>query len=130
MPKETPGINIPLSESGDGAGFELSDLKESVKFNIKNIILTHPGERTMDPDFGVGIQQLLFEHDRSDLFESVHNRIKVQIGVYAPYVTLLNLEIHPNQNTVSVIIEYEIDYAEIVDLLELELSNTNANNLI
>ena len=32
-----------------------------IKQNIKNIILTNPGERVMDPDFGVGVSRFLFE---------------------------------------------------------------------
>ena len=130
MQIEKPGIDIPLVETGNGAGYELSDIKKSVKFNMKNIILTNPGERVMDADFGVGVMRLLFENEQSDLFEDIYDRIEKQISTYAPYVTLLNLQIRPGDQTIFIAIKYEIDFAEIVDSLELELSNTNANNLI
>jgi phage baseplate assembly protein W len=57
MPKETPGVIFPLEITEDNAGYKLADLKHTVRFNIKNIILTNPGERIMIPDFGVGIRQ-------------------------------------------------------------------------
>ena len=58
MPKETPGVGFPLEITSDNAGYRLSELEETVRFNIKNIILTRPGERIMIPDFGVGIKTL------------------------------------------------------------------------
>ena len=35
--------------------------KEQVKSNLINLLLTSPGERLMNPTFGVGIRDLLFE---------------------------------------------------------------------
>ena len=35
--------------------------KEQVKSNLINLLLTTPGERLMNPTFGVGIRNLLFE---------------------------------------------------------------------
>jgi phage baseplate assembly protein W len=36
---------------------------EMVQQNLKHIILTNPGERIMDPLFGVGIKKYLFEQN-------------------------------------------------------------------
>ena len=76
-----------------------SDLKETVRFNLKNIILTNPNERIMIPDFGVGITQALFERSSYDLLELIQNRMTKQISVYAPYVTILELVLDPVEDT-------------------------------
>jgi phage baseplate assembly protein W len=124
MPKETPGVAFPLEITEDNAGYKLADLQETVRFNIKNIILTNPGERIMIPDFGVGIIQALFEFSSYDLLETIQDRILQQIGIYAPYVTILELIINPiDEQSINVKLRYEIDFAEIVDSIDIDISN-------
>ena len=49
---------LPLSR-GDSFDYEyIRDVPHLVKQNLKNILLTIPGERSMDPDFGVGISKI------------------------------------------------------------------------
>ena len=95
MPKNMPGVLFPLTMTSDNAGYELADIREMVKFNLKNIILTNPGERIMYPEFGVGINALLFENFTPDIRDVARSTILRQISVYAPYVTLLELFIDP-----------------------------------
>ena len=93
MSKETPGIGFPLEITADNAGYRLAELRETVKFNLKNIILTSPGERIMIPDFGVGIRRVLFETPTPDITEAIFERIGSQISLYAPYVSILELSV-------------------------------------
>ena len=54
-------VVYPL-EINDGHGFKTikRDIPiEAVKFNLKNILLTNPGENLSDPDFGVGLKRVL-----------------------------------------------------------------------
>ena len=46
----------------------ITDYKELVKQNLKNLILTNPGEKIMDADFGIGINRFLFELDNPALY--------------------------------------------------------------
>lgn len=39
--------------------------REAIKQNLRFLLLTRPGEYTMDIDFGVGIQRLLFQPETS-----------------------------------------------------------------
>ena len=124
MPKETPGIEFPLQITGKNAGYDLADVKNSVMFNIKNILLTNPGERVMIGDFGVGINQLLFENITPDLLEFIQERIIDQIDTYAPYITILDLTIRPiNENALNIRLQYNIDFVEIVDFIDIDISN-------
>ena len=124
MPKETPGLIFPLEFTDQNAGYKLADLKETVRFNLKNIILTNPGERVMIPDFGVGIRQALFEFSTADLTADMIGLIDEQISFYAPYVTILDIFAKPiSEQKIFVSLQYEIDFAQIVDTLDLEISN-------
>ena len=59
------GITLKLPVALD----ELDGLKlvknfpELIEQNLKNLLLTMPGERIMDPTFGVGISTFLFEQN-------------------------------------------------------------------
>ena len=51
------GVGFPLMD--DGRFDPTFTVKEQVKSNILNVLLTEPGERLNLPDFGVGIRSLL-----------------------------------------------------------------------
>ena len=124
MPKEKPGVSFPLEITGDNAGYKLAELNEVVRFNIKNIILTNPGERIMLPDFGVGIKQALFENSSYELLTVIQERIVEQIGFYASYLTILELTINPiDEMSLNIKLKYEINFAEIVDSIDIDISN-------
>ena len=124
MPKNMPGVLFPLTMTSDNAGYELADIREMVKFNLKNIILTNPGERIMYPEFGVGINALLFENFTPDIRDVARSTILRQISVYAPYVTLLELFIDPvEESGVRFFIKYRIEFAQIIDSFSLNISN-------
>ncbi len=124
MPKEKPGVSFPLEITGDNAGYKLAELNETVRFNIKNIILTNPGERVMLPRFGVGVKQALFERSSYELLSLLQERIVEQIGFYASYLTILELIINPiDEMSINIKLKYEINFAEIVDTFEVDISN-------
>jgi len=124
MPKEKPGVSFPLEITADNAGYRLADLQETVRFNIKNIMLTNPGERIMLPNFGVGVKQALFERSSYDLLTLLQERILDQLDLYASYITVLELTINPiDELSLNIKLKYEIDFAEIVDTFDIEISN-------
>ena len=124
MPKETPGIVFPLEVTEDNSGYKLADIQETVRFNVKNIILTNPGERIMIPDFGVGIMNLLFERVSFEIVDDARQRIVEQIATYAPYITIIRLSIRPiDEISINIKLNYEIEFAQIVDSIDLDITN-------
>jgi phage baseplate assembly protein W len=54
-------IDGDLNNVSDNSGYHLiSDIRTNIKQNLKMLVLTSPGERVMDPNFGVGIKRFLF----------------------------------------------------------------------
>mgnify|MGYP005828049653 FL=1 len=72
------GPRLPLTLDSDGGHILLKTLKDLARQNLKMIVLTDPGERMMDPTFGVGVRRLLFENQNSDT-SVITSRIKSQI---------------------------------------------------
>ena len=57
---------LPLQYDSIDGYYKLNKtLHEVMKQNIKMVVLTSPGERMMQPDFGVGLRNYLFEQDSS-----------------------------------------------------------------
>lgn len=61
--------------------------------NFKNLMLTSPGERVMDINFGVGLRRFLFQQDLggSQEISGLNGRIKSQVKTYLPYVQITNI---------------------------------------
>jgi phage baseplate assembly protein W len=120
------GVEFPLINSGKNIGFDLfqeDEISKAVKFNLKNIILTTPGERIWDTSFGVGIKNLLFEQKDFGTIDKYTGIIVGQIESYAPYITLESVDIEDsNENTIKINIKYQINRTEISDFFELEIN--------
>tara|TARA_R110002074_G_scaffold128298_4_gene268672 strand:+ start:528 stop:875 length:348 start_codon:yes stop_codon:yes gene_type:complete len=68
----------------------ITSYEEEIKQNFKNLILTSPGERVMNPDFGVGIRNYLFEN-RTDAKSRIEQRLRTQVERYMPFISLQNI---------------------------------------
>ena len=74
-------------------GYSLNKtIKEMLAQNLKHVILTIPGERIMDVDFGVGLVKYLFENLSYGTQEKVEREIIDQASKYVPAVTIEDIE--------------------------------------
>ena len=79
-------------------GFSLTkEYDEMIQQNFKNLVLTSPGKRIMDPDFGVGIRQYLFELKNNSTFTNIEERIVSQASIYLPFIEIVNIEFGQDQ---------------------------------
>jgi phage baseplate assembly protein W len=86
--------------------------KEQVKSNLINLILTDPGERVLNPRFGIGLRRYLFEPDIDETL--LTEIIQRQITNYIPYVTLnrVTVENDPDKNISYVTVDYSLINSE------------------
>jgi phage baseplate assembly protein W len=117
-------VKLPLAQdSADGYAM-IKRLKRLVKQNLKMLILTNPGERVMEPDYGVGIRQFLFENFGSDVFARIDTTIREQVAQYMPAVQIKKLQFSgsdPDTNTLTLYLEYSIPQIATSDLLEITI---------
>jgi len=115
---------LPLTlDSGDGYT-SIKTLKTLIKQNFKMLILTNPGERVMDPEFGVGIKLFLFENFQSDVYARIDSRIKDQTQRYLPVIEIISIEFgvaEIENNSLGLRIEYIIPDIAARDLLEFTI---------
>ena len=89
-------------------------MKKVAMQNLKTLALTNPGERIMDPNFGIGLKRKLFEQDSGVLRSDIKSRIIQQISTYIPYLRLLSVEfseISNISNGINIFITYAISTA-------------------
>ena len=90
MPGFTP--KIPLIPSPTDGFYALTkDLKENTKQSLKMIVLTSPGERMMNPLFGVGARQFLFEQYSDNLIKTFRAKVISQTAKYLPLVEITEI---------------------------------------
>lgn len=82
---------LPLKLSSEQGYFLISDLKSLSRQNFLMLLLTNPGERIMDGNFGVGIKKLLFENYSAFLKLNFEQRLKSQVSLYTPYINISNI---------------------------------------
>tara|TARA_R110000824_G_scaffold57112_1_gene155632 strand:+ start:923 stop:1336 length:414 start_codon:yes stop_codon:yes gene_type:complete len=128
------GISAKLPIQRDPVdGFTLTKTyKENIAQNMKHLLLTVPGERMMDPNFGVGLKEYLFEPNVSIVHSQIRQNIKEQVNIYLPFVevrsvnfltgTEINLRdalalAEEDEHRLSIEVVYKILPLDIIDAL-------------
>jgi phage baseplate assembly protein W len=117
---------LPLRyDSVDGYYRMNKTVGEVAKQNIKMVVMTSPGERIMNPDFGVGLRNFLFEPENFE-FERLRTTIYKQVKKYVPFVSIqkintVDLQDIPGEqsptNSLGIQIIYTIPSAGLSDSL-------------
>ena len=86
---------LPLQyDSVDGYYKLNKTFGEVVKQNVKMVILTAPGERIMDPNFGVCIRNFLFDVEPVAI-NNLRTKIQSQLKKYVPFVKVIDIKLLP-----------------------------------
>ncbi len=144
MPKTYSTITFPLNEADpsglqegliaeetqtDSFGNVLSKKfigLEALKFNLRNILLTIPGEKLDDHRFGVGMQRYLFDLETQD-WSSVKSNIELQIRKYVLSEGHIekfkvDIDVRPEYNALRVLIKYVPASTKQLEELVVEVS--------
>ena len=122
---------FPLMISEEYGPYDLhTDIRTMVQHNLKMILLTNPGERMMDPDFGVGLQEFLHEPNTASLVGRISARIQSQVEEYMDFVEIQETyvgpdvnSLNPSDNVLAISIKYSIIPISEDDVLSITLSD-------
>ena len=118
---------LPVRNDDVDPAFGLNKtIKEAVAQNLKHLILTCPGEKMMDPTFGVGLRNFLFEPNMERIHSIIEGRIFSQVDKYLPFVSIEELSFHKgtrtdpdNANGLRIQLKYVIKPTGDIDVLEI-----------
>jgi len=106
------GITLPIQKGETGYFRQSFQTFEQVKSNIKNLLLTKKGERVLQPDFGSGIHDLLFNPATEKFEEDVENTINRALEKWLQYVIVQDINVdvskeYTDNNQASVSIKFK-----------------------
>ena len=121
---------LPLTRDRQD-GFALNKtVLDSIKQNVKMVVLTSPGERVMDPAFGVGVRRDLFENANANTYGELRSTIISQLNKYMPFVNVVDIDFITDQANVSsgtavnIVLRYTVSTLTDVNILAISVSET------
>ena len=116
-PNVSIGIAFPLDEINMFKGTKT--IKDQLKSNFLNLLLTEPGERVMEPNFGIGLKKLLFESNISE--DNLNETINNQTQRFIPQITLIRVDtrFNPDEHLLSIKLDYKFNFDSTVDSIQL-----------
>ena len=101
------GIRFPLDHSPEGFFYKTKTVLEQSKANLQNLLLTTPGERIMQPEFGSQLKFIVFEQGQ-DIPGRVEETIRSAADRFLSYINIENVFTTQQDNTLNVSIEFSV----------------------
>ena len=116
----TIGIAFPLNDINLFKG--TTTVKEQIKTNLINLLLTEPGERLYTPNYGIGLKGLLFEPNIDQ--ENLNSKINQQINFYIPEISLINTQVNfiEDEHKLFITISYRSNLDGSNDAIQLNFN--------
>tara|TARA_R100000808_G_C2112925_1_gene126459 strand:+ start:329 stop:721 length:393 start_codon:yes stop_codon:yes gene_type:complete len=102
-----PGFapSLPLIVDYEYGPYRLHNkLEETIKQNLKMLLLTSPGERVMIPTYGVGLRDYLFSPNTDLTRDDIKSEIMSQISIFMPFLQEVDIDIAESQSDLNAII--------------------------
>ena len=101
------GIRFPLDHSPEGFFYKTKTVLEQSKANLRNLLLTTPGERIMQPNFGSRLKNIVFEQGQ-DIPNRVEESIRIAADTFLPYINIINVFTTQERNQVNIQVEFSV----------------------
>ena len=116
------GITLPIQRGNDGYFAQSFRTFDQVRSNLKNLLLTKKGERILQPEFGSGLHDLLFNPATEKFEEDLETTINDSVAKWLPYVIVedINIDISKEQtdnNQAKVSLKFKQEGDQTLDTL-------------
>ena len=118
------GVALPITKNSIDGFTMIKSYRILIKQNLKMLILTAPGERVMEPEFGVGLRNFLFQNFGSQTYVLIEARIRDQVSKFMPVVNILNIQFDTSgtdSNTLGIALAYSVPDIGITEMLEITI---------
>ena len=112
-------VKLPITKDSINGYTMIDDFLTLIKQNLKMLILTSQGERIMEPEFGVGIKDFLFENFNNTTYQQIDTKIRKQVEMSILDVSFAGSD--ESRNLLGVSIFFSIPSIDVRDLLEFTI---------
>ena len=119
QPRKAIGVSLPFS--GNAVFNATYQSKDAIRNNLIHFFLTGTGERFLNPTFGSGLREMLFEQLTPQKAQELDLNIKESLKMYFPRVVVKELELNsiPDSNTIEFYLKYAVTETNIEDELTI-----------
>ena len=103
------GFSFPLRRDKFNDFAMTKNSLQQAHHNLKNLLLTSPGERAMQPEFGSNMRALCFEQIDDNLPTKIEEEVRRAVGVWLPYINIQEVNTlteEQDQNKIHVEIKF------------------------
>ena len=106
--RKAVGVSLPFN--GSGVFNSTYTTRDQIKSNIINYVLTNPGERVFDPNFGFGLIRYIFNNLEPINIKNLEDDLAQSLENTFPNITVNNVTLIPiyEQNAINIQIVYSI----------------------
>ena len=117
------GIDLPFN--GNAVFKSNFQTKDAIKNNLINFFLTNPGDRFLNPSFGGGLRDFIFEQITNDNMGFLEQDITDKIQQFFPNIIVTSLNIFENAdfNSINIELKYEVNNTNITDIINIEFTD-------
>ncbi len=101
------GIRFPLDHSPEGFFYKTKTVLEQSKANLQNLLLTTPGERIFQPEFGSQLKNIVFEQGE-DIPNRIEEAIRSATDSFLSYINIINVFTIQEKNQVNIQVEFSV----------------------
>jgi len=132
MAKKVLGLKIPFRLGQDGYFETNTDTISQVSSNIKNLLLTKPGERRFNNAFGSSLYKVLFDQNElGEMLPMLVNLIQNDVNRFMNGVIVEDVKVQLLENDVvnndynKIFIKVAFSYKELKSTTEVIITNNN-----
>lgn len=104
------GWAFPVQSGPDGE-IKMAAYEEDIRLAILIILQTNPGERVMRPDFGAGLNALVFEPVNTTSMALVKHRVEQALILWEPRINLQEVQVTTDleeRNRLLIEVSYQV----------------------
>jgi len=122
------GLSFPLRRDKFHDFAMTKNSLQQAEHNLKNLLLTYPGERVGQPTFGSRLRELCFEQIDDTLPQRIEEEVRKAVTNWLPYINLIEvatLTEEGDKNKIFVRVKYSTSLnSQTTQQIELDTSYT------
>jgi phage baseplate assembly protein W len=119
-------LQLPITISSQNGFGQIKNLRGTIAQDFSNLLITNPGEKIKDPNYGVGLLTYLFEVDSPAYRDEITIKIQEQVTKYMPFLNITNISFESKEDILYIKVEYYISGTDSSEQVTLPVNTEGA----